>query len=393
MTLNLDKSKWKHVRLGEVVRHVTDRVDAESSGLERFLAGEHIPSGNLSITDWGVIGRDPIGPMFYKRFKPGHVLYVSRRTYLRKVAVPDFVGITGEKTFVLEAINPDMLLQEFLPFVLSAEVFHSYAIRNSRGSVNPYLNWGELARYEFELPSLDEQKRIADLLWRVESHRAQLCASGDMMRAVRLNFVDRTIGRALKNQAVPLAQVAEIRGGIQKGKRTSGEVVDRPYVRVANVQAGEVDLADVKTISVSVADAERYALEDGDVLMTEGGDIDKLGRGAVWRSQIPQCLHQNHVFAVRVGQSSVSPYWISLHTESTHGRSYFRVAAKRTSNLASINKTQVSEFPIGILEGDDELDALSTISRLDSAMINLDTESVALTALRTVVLIDIFGDS
>src|SRR5262249_20940029 len=84
LTLNLDKTSWKHVTLGEVIRHVTDRVDPETSGLERFLAGEHIPSNSLEIREWGVIGQDPIGPMFYKRFQPGHVLYVSRRSYLRK---------------------------------------------------------------------------------------------------------------------------------------------------------------------------------------------------------------------------------------------------------------------------------------------------------------------
>ncbi|MFD8676533.1 restriction endonuclease subunit S [Streptomyces seoulensis] len=174
MSLNLDKTAWKRVTLSDVVRHVTDRVDAETSGLERFLAGEHIPSGSLSIADWGVIGRDPIGPMFYKRFKPGHVLYVSRRTYLRKVAVPDFEGITGEKTFVLETLDENLLLQEFLPFVLSAERFHAYATAHSRGSVNPYLNWGELAAYEFDLPPLDEQQRLADLLWALERYRLSI---------------------------------------------------------------------------------------------------------------------------------------------------------------------------------------------------------------------------
>ncbi|WP_318197199.1 restriction endonuclease subunit S [Streptomyces sp. MCL20-2] len=174
MSLNLDKTAWKRVTLRDVVRHVTDRVDAETSGLERFLAGEHIPSGDLAITDWGVIGCDPIGPMFYKRFKPGHVLYVSRRTYLRKVAVPEFEGITGEKTFVLETLDENLLLQEFLPFVLSAERFHAYAIAHSRGSVNPYLNWGELAAYEFDLPPLDEQQRFADLLWALERYRLSI---------------------------------------------------------------------------------------------------------------------------------------------------------------------------------------------------------------------------
>ena len=134
MTLNLDKTTWKRVSLGEVIRHVTDRVDPETSGLERFLAGEHIPSGSLTIREWGVIGHDPIGPQFFKRFKPGHVLYVSRRSYLRKTAVPDFIGICGEKTFVLETINPDVLSQEFLPFLLSAERFHTYAIAMGCGS-------------------------------------------------------------------------------------------------------------------------------------------------------------------------------------------------------------------------------------------------------------------
>lgn len=84
MTLDLGKSTLQRVVLRDVVHHVTDRTDPDTSGLERFLAGEHIPSESLAINDWGTIGQDPIGPMFYKRFKPGHVLYVSRRTYLRK---------------------------------------------------------------------------------------------------------------------------------------------------------------------------------------------------------------------------------------------------------------------------------------------------------------------
>ncbi|MFF3468450.1 restriction endonuclease subunit S [Streptomyces sp. NPDC002619] len=179
MTLDLDRASWKRVALGDIAKHVTDRVDAETSGIERFLAGEHIPSNDLTITQWGVIGRDPIGPMFYKRFKPGQVLYVSRRSYLRKTAVPDFEGITGEKTFVLESRDETVLLQRFLPFVLSAEVFHAYAVANSRGSVNPYINWTELANYEFDLPPLDEQQRLSDLLWALERYRLSIRERAD----------------------------------------------------------------------------------------------------------------------------------------------------------------------------------------------------------------------
>jgi type I restriction enzyme S subunit len=103
------------------------------------------------------------------------------------------------------------------------------------------------------------------------------------------------------------------------------------------------------------------------------------------------CLHQNHVFAIRIfSGSDVSPYWISLHTESTHGRSYFRVAAKRTSNLASVNKTQVSAFPIGLPGADAERSALETVRRFDAALAASENEIKTLDALRSSILADVF---
>lgn len=329
--------------------------------------------------------------MFYKRFQPGHVLYVSRRSYLRKTAVPHFTGICGEKTFVLETLNQSVLLQEFLPFLLSAERFHQYAIAMSRGSVNPYINWRDIVAYEFDLPSLDEQRRIADLLWTLERHYGQLRLTARVTRAERIRLLDRLIGDALDRHSSPLSDIAEIRGGIQKGKSVVGPTVERPYLRVANVQAGGLDLAEVKTLVVSADDADRYSLAVGDVLMTEGGDIDKLGRGTVWRGEIPNCLHQNHVFAIRIPDGSVvSPYWVSLHTESTHGRSYFRVAAKRTSNLASVNKTQVSAFPIGLPGADAERSALEAVGLFDAALAAAEDETEALGTLRSSLLSDVF---
>src|SRR5258708_3193712 len=94
---------------------------------------------------------------------------------------------------------------------------------------------------------------------------------------------------------VALEEVAEVRTGLALGKRDISDPVERPYLRVANVQDGYLDLSTIKMVSVSRADAERYALRRHDVLLTEGGDFDKLGRGTVWRGEVPGCLHQNHV--------------------------------------------------------------------------------------------------
>ena len=123
-------AEWPKVKFGDVVRRVNKKLDPETSGLERYIAGEHMDTDNLRISRWGTIGDGYLGPAFTSHFLPGQVLYGSRRTYLRKVAVPDFEGICANTTFVLEPSSPE-LLQEFLPHVMSAESFHAFSIAKS----------------------------------------------------------------------------------------------------------------------------------------------------------------------------------------------------------------------------------------------------------------------
>lgn len=137
--------------------------------------------------------------------------------------------------------------------------------------------------------------------------------------------------------------------GVTKGQKVAQrEAIETPYLRVANVQRGQLDLGEMKTITVKHSDFERYQLRDGDVLMTEGGDWDKLGRAAIWRDEVPNCIHQNHVFRLRFEQSAILPEWVVLFVNSPLGREYFSRAAKQTTNLASINMTQLRSCPIPI---------------------------------------------
>jgi len=145
---------------------------------------------------------------------------------------------------------------------------------------------------------------------------------------------------------VRLDAVAEIRTGLAKGGRRLSEPVEVPYLRVANVQAGALDLTDVKHIQVDRAHLDRYSLRAGDVLMTEGGDFDKLGRGTIWAGEIDGCVHQNHVFAVRCDTRQVLPEWVSWVAGSLYGRRYFQLCSKKSTNLASINSSQLRAFPL-----------------------------------------------
>ena len=143
-----------------------------------------------------------------------------------------------------------------------------------------------------------------------------------------------------------LKRVCEVQTGLTLGKTYEGPLIERPYLRVANVQDGYLDLDNVSMIEVPSAVAERVTLQVGDVLMTEGGDLDKLARGYVWSGEIDFCLHQNHIFAVRCLPHKLLPKFLAYVTASQYGRDYFEATGKRTTNLASTNGIKVGALPI-----------------------------------------------
>ena len=162
------------------------------------------------------------------------------------------------------------------------------------------------------------------------------------------SLVDDYFEHATKDGRVRLGYLAEVRSGVTlSGTRpTTRDDVTVPYLRVANVQHDRLDLTEVKTVTVDRATAQRTALRSGDVLMTEGGDIDKLGRGTVWRGEIDPCLHQNHVFAVRARTQDLLPDFLALVTRTSHARRYFEMTGVRSTNLASTNSSKVASFRI-----------------------------------------------
>lgn len=387
MTLDLDKSAWKRTALKDVIRHVTDRVDPETSGLERFLAGEHIPSGSLGIREWGVIGKESVGPMFYKRFKPGHVLYVSRRSYLRKTAVPDFTGVCSEKTFVLETLDPSVLSQDFLPFLLSAERFHSYAIAMSRGSVNPYINWTDLAAYEFDLPPLDEQKRIADLLWAVErdiqSSLQMRLASEQMVRLRRRDLM--SVGDQVK-----ASDVFDIKIGRQRSPKFQTRENLVPYMRSANVKRGKISTSDVLSMDFTPQEVESFALAEGDVLVTEGcGSPLELGAPARWNNEIdgPVCF-QNTLLRYRA--EAVDPDWLWQWAQFAFDEGLFREASAGTGIL-HIGLRRAREMLVLVPDLEAQRKTAALLGNLEAAVnaisVRLESTRVLANSLRS----EIFG--
>jgi type I restriction enzyme S subunit len=165
---------------------------------------------------------------------------------------------------------------------------------------------------------------------------------------------------------IELKRIADVSTGMAKGKEHAGRsTISVPYLRVANVQNGYLDLEDIAFMEIPVSDLARYSLKRGDVLMNEGGDFDKLGRGCVWNGQIEPCITQNHVFAVR--PHSVRSEWLSAITGSDYAQFYFKTRSKQSTNLASISSTNLMELPVVLPPDDEVLRVLDAITEKTAA--------------------------
>lgn len=161
------------VIFGDVVRRANTKEDRHNTDKIYYVGGEHIESNEVLVENRGLIEGSTIGPMFYFGFKSGDVLFVSRNPHLRKAGMVTFDGICSEKTFVLETKDESVLLQSYLPFVMQSDKFWRYMETHKSGSVNFFINWSTLEKYEFELPDIEKQKTLSDILWAINKAKRQ----------------------------------------------------------------------------------------------------------------------------------------------------------------------------------------------------------------------------
>ena len=255
-----------------------------------------------------------------------------------------------------------------------------------RSTAIPGLNRNDAYAVNIPLPPLPEQERIVTRLEELLSNlEAGVAALGRVRAGVKRYKASvlkaacegKLFGdKGIENGELPegwrwakIDEIADTIGGVTKGRNLTGKAtIMLPYLRVANVQRGRLDLDVMKEIEILASEAEKYRLQDGDVVLTEGGDWDKLGRSAIWRNQIPNCIHQNHIFRARTKSSYVLPEWLMYYTNSEQGQNYFKEAAKQTTNLASINLTQLRACPIPLPPLEEQRRIVAEVERrLESA--------------------------
>jgi type I restriction enzyme, S subunit len=247
---------------------------------------------------------------------------------------------------VIQVTKNELCIPEYLFYLFRQIKISNLSLNDSY----PSIRINDIRKLKIPLPSLPTQNKIVAILEKAEKLKGWRRDADELTDEFLKSTFLEMFGDPVKNhngwKAVKLQDVSEIVSGVTKGRKLSGkEVISVPYLRVANVQDGYLKLNEIKLIEVLPLDVEKFALKEGDVLLTEGGDPDKLGRGSVWHDEIPNCIHQNHIFRVRVNKKHLIPEYLSMLIGSPYGKMYFLKSAKQTTGIASINSKQLKNFP------------------------------------------------
>ncbi|MGP5054924.1 restriction endonuclease subunit S [Brachybacterium paraconglomeratum] len=326
----LHKSHWKRVAFGDVVRNVNETVrDIEAASIGRVIAMEHMDPGELKVSRWG---STEDGTTFTRRVKPGQTLFGKRRAYQRKVAYAEFDAVCSGDIYTFES-DEAQLLGELLPFLVQSNGFFAHAVGTSAGSLSPRTNWRDLKDFEFDLPPLDEQKRIADLLWATEAELLARRAVLDAVDTVIAEFCLSTYrSLARTTPMVPITEISELRMGRQKSPKYASGKYSTPYMRVANIGSLEFNLAEVEEMDFDESDRAKYTLEPGDILLTEGDIVSPMnvGRPALVSEGVAGACFQNTLIRVRPRARTTPEYLLAL-CEGMRLAGAFAAAASTTT--------------------------------------------------------------
>lgn len=281
-------------------------------------------------------------------------------------------------------------------FVHQVQNILENAASEAHGATMKHLTKPVFDALPFYLPSLEKQKEIAVILDKVSKLRAlrkEQIAKLDQL--IKSRFVE-LFGDMLLNEMewdeAPLESLADVVSGITKGRKVrETDLIEVPYMAVSNVKDGYIDWTTVKTIMATKQEIEQYRLLPYDVLMTEGGDPDKLGRGAVIATPLENSIHQNHIFRVRLQTEKILPVFFSEYLQHQKAKRYFLRSAKQTTGIASINMKQLRALPVLVPPLELQEQFVAFVERTDRSKLAIQQSLDKLELLKKALMQEYFG--
>ena len=301
------------VKFGDIVRDVKINVDRANNPYEHYVAGDHMDSEDLTIHRYGSFETDDVGPAFTRIFKPGQILYGSRRTYLKKVAVADFEGICANTTFVLESKDEALFDNRLLPFIMLSDAFTRWSIAHSKGSTNPYVLFSDLADYEFDLPPLAEQKILADKLWAAyrlkKSYKKLLAATEEMVKS---QFIEMFGGGNWPQKTLGEVGSFTRGGGFQKSDFVEHGIPCIHYGQI-HTKFGPFITSHITEISSDLESKTKFASKGDLVIAITSEDTEGSCKSTAWLGDYPVAVGGH----AAIYKHSMNPLYMSFFFKST----------------------------------------------------------------------------
>lgn len=337
-----DQKGWKRVRFGDVVQVLKEQVDPASGEVDRYVAGEHMDSESVHIRRWGTVGDGYLGPAFIRRFRKGQVLYGSRRTYLKKVAIAEWDGITANTTLVLEAVQ-GKLLQELLPWLMLSERFTRHSIQESKGSTNPYINWPDIAKYEFKLPSLAEQRRIAKLLWTMNEVEQLKISIGQNANSYLASVIESSLDKMYRGPSEHLARLWP--QSPDSGCSAHPRDVDTGHyvLSLTALSARGYVQGNLKPVEPT-REMRAACLARGDFLISRSNTQELVGYVGVFDEDRTDVSFPDTMMRLHIDERQIQKRFLELVLLSARGRRHMmRSAAGTSGSMKKINRQTLGE--------------------------------------------------
>ena len=338
------------VKFGDVVKDVKINIDRLNNPYEYYVAGDHMDSEDLTIHRKGCFTTDDVGPAFIRVFKPGQILYGSRRTYLKKIAVADFEGVCANTTFDFETKDPHAFEQRLLPFIMLSKDFTTWSIAKSKGSTNPYVLFSDLADFEFELPPLEEQKVLVDKLWAAyrlkEAYKKLLVATDEMVKSQFIEMFGNPLSLNQKNELKRLGECC-----ILNPRRPNIALCDTDKVSFIPMPAVSEDgyLVDMTDEEYGKVKKGFTYFENNDVLFAKITPCMENGKGAIVHgltNGIGMGSTEFHVLRPINGISS--PYWLLALTRMPIFRERAAKNMSGTGGQKRVSASYLNHFMVGL---------------------------------------------
>ena len=257
---------WKKIKFGDIAKRINDTVpNRDEWTFDRYISGAHFDEGEIRITKSAPIkgNEEVIGYQFHWRFKPGDLLYVVKNPRLRKAGLVDFEGLCSISSFVIRS-DEAKFLQNLLPFLFQTEAFTFHLCNNAHGSTNPFLNWKDIAKYEFLLPPIEEQKKISEVLWAIENN---INCSEMYLNEFR-KYKKRAHVRLYTDLDTKFVLFKEIIQ-LKKGKKPQDTFLEKkegyvPYINTDYLRVGKIN-------SYAIPDDKGILVDDGDIILLWDG--------------------------------------------------------------------------------------------------------------------------